>query len=560
MSMKPHGIEPIPEETRVLAAAWCPKGSTIMRLRDALGPIYHDIDFAALFPRRGRPAEAPWRLALITVLQAMEDLTDRQAAEMVTLRVDWRYALSLPATEVEFDFTALSRFRERLSKHDIAELILEPILKVCRREGWLMPGGQQRTDSTHVLAAVHAFACEERVGEALRAALNTLAALVPEWLLAIAPEHWFERYVDRIDLQRMTKNPNERAALRDQMGADAWRLLQALDTPLLPDEVKQHPTIETLALMWQQHFEWCEGQVCWRKDGPAVKGEALIASPYDTQVRWSRKRSLCWLGYKTHLTETCSRQSEALRLIVHVETTFSTVQDKQVLAKVLQECRERQQPCAEQLVDQGYVTGELLVQQRALHTEVLGPVPPVQGWQCTVPDGITAEAFEIDGQKKVATCPQGKQSISYYERLSSKGQPVQQFRFATKDCQACPLRERCCRGQRGRILSLTPQEQNEALRQRRAEQQTVEWKRRYALRAGVEASVSQAVRTTSFRRTRYRGLDKTHGQEVTIAAGINLKRIDAHLKRQQRGSTNSVNASARPPTPFKRLQMLKEAN
>lgn len=95
MSLPPHELEPIPETTRRLMQKACPNGTVVSRLRDALGPIYHDEDFADLFPKRGRPAEAPWRLALVLVLQAMENLTDRQAAQAVCLRLDWKYALSL---------------------------------------------------------------------------------------------------------------------------------------------------------------------------------------------------------------------------------------------------------------------------------------------------------------------------------------------------------------------------------------------------------------------------------------------------------------------------------
>src|SRR5216684_1765939 len=96
MSLKSHGLEPIPEETRRLVERLCPKGTTVTQLRDALGPIYSDAHFAHLFPKRGRAAEAPWRLALVTVLQAIEGLTDRQAAEAVRTRIDWLYALALP--------------------------------------------------------------------------------------------------------------------------------------------------------------------------------------------------------------------------------------------------------------------------------------------------------------------------------------------------------------------------------------------------------------------------------------------------------------------------------
>src|SRR5437899_5982314 len=95
MSMKSHGLEPIPEETRQFMQRVSPKGTMVSQLRDALGPIYSDEPFAHLFPKRGRAAEAPWRLALVTVLQAIEGPTSRQAPEYVRTRIDWLYALAL---------------------------------------------------------------------------------------------------------------------------------------------------------------------------------------------------------------------------------------------------------------------------------------------------------------------------------------------------------------------------------------------------------------------------------------------------------------------------------
>src|SRR5689334_7783436 len=111
MSMKPHGLEPIPEETRRLVERLCPKGTRVTQLRDALGPIYSDEQFAHLFAKRGRAAESPWRLALVTVLQALEGLTDRQAAEYVRTRIDWLYALALPLDDPGFDYSILTDFR-----------------------------------------------------------------------------------------------------------------------------------------------------------------------------------------------------------------------------------------------------------------------------------------------------------------------------------------------------------------------------------------------------------------------------------------------------------------
>src|ERR1700730_12430505 len=140
-----YGMEAIPQEPKVLAKRMCPKGTLAMHLRDALGPIYQDEDFAHVFPKWGRPAEAPWRMALITIFQVLEGLTDRQPAQMVQLRADWLYALSLAPGEGSFDFTILSDFRQRLLVNEAQDLLLEPILRICRERGWLKERGKQRT-------------------------------------------------------------------------------------------------------------------------------------------------------------------------------------------------------------------------------------------------------------------------------------------------------------------------------------------------------------------------------------------------------------------------------
>ena len=141
MSLHAQPLEPIPDLTSRIAQASFPKGTLAMQLRDALGSIYQDADFADLFPRRGRAAEAPWRLALVTVLQALEDLSDRQAAEMVRGRLDWKYALSLPLDDQGFDASILPDFRQRLLEHGAQDRLLEPILRVCREHGWRHPPG-----------------------------------------------------------------------------------------------------------------------------------------------------------------------------------------------------------------------------------------------------------------------------------------------------------------------------------------------------------------------------------------------------------------------------------
>jgi transposase len=164
MSLHTQPLAPIPELTSRMAHASFPKGTLAMDLRDALGAIYEDADFAQLFPRRGRAAEAPWRLALVTVLQAVENLSDRQAVQMVRGRLDWKYALSLPLDDQGFDPSILVDFRQRELSHGAQDLLLEPILQVCREHKWLKAGGKQRTDSTFVLAKVRGLSRQDQCG------------------------------------------------------------------------------------------------------------------------------------------------------------------------------------------------------------------------------------------------------------------------------------------------------------------------------------------------------------------------------------------------------------
>src|SRR6516164_7525719 len=220
MSLKVVPIPAIPDETTRVVRAAFPRGSLVVQVRDALGTLYSDEDFADLFPARGQPAEAPWRLALVTVLQFVEGLPDRQAADAVRSRLDWKYALSLELSDPGFDHTVLSEFRTRLVAGGAAERLLDLVLEQARARGWLKERGNQRTDSTHVLAAVRALSRLECVGETLRHALNVLAEVAPDWLRAQVQSDWVERYAQRVEEYRLPKSKAEREHYANQVGAD----------------------------------------------------------------------------------------------------------------------------------------------------------------------------------------------------------------------------------------------------------------------------------------------------------------------------------------------------
>src|SRR5688572_22845942 len=202
MSLKLSIIEPVPEETTRIARAAFPKGNLYISMRDELGIAFSDADFEGLFPRRGQPAFAPWRLALITVMQFLENLSDRQAADAVRSRIDWKYLLGLELTDAGFDYSVLSGFRARLVAGEKQTLLLERLLERFREKKLLKVRGNQRTDSTHVLAAIRVMNRLELVTETMRAALNEIATFAPEWLTKAALPEWFTRYAVQAEQSR----------------------------------------------------------------------------------------------------------------------------------------------------------------------------------------------------------------------------------------------------------------------------------------------------------------------------------------------------------------------
>ena len=250
MSLHPQESASAPEETRRVARAAFPKGTLCLRIADTLGIIYQDTQFAALFPPRGQPAEAPGRLALATVLQYVEGLSDRQAADAVRGRIDWKYALGLSLTDPGFDHTVLSEFRSRLVEGKAERLLLDTLLKRLEECDLVKARGRQRTDSTHVLADVRRLNRLERVGETLRAALNELAMMAPEWLQALAPADWYERYGRRVENYRLPKTDAARLEYATTIGADGHHLLTAIDAAKDQPWLTELPAVRVLRQVW----------------------------------------------------------------------------------------------------------------------------------------------------------------------------------------------------------------------------------------------------------------------------------------------------------------------
>jgi transposase len=559
MSLHPHIIEPVPEATARVARAAFPKGHPYLTFRDALGTIFQDEDFAALFPAWGQPGLPPWRLALVTIMQFRENLTDRQAAEAVRARIDWKYLLSLALTDPGFDFSVLSEFRDRLLAGRTEELLLDKLLERCRALGLLTARRPQRTDSTHVLAAIRILNRLELVAETLRAALNAVATVAPDWLQALTPLAWYERYGRRIEESRLPKAKTEREAYAHTVGEDGFLLLDALDTPGVPEGLRELPRIDALRRTWQRHYERTARAPAppgtspayrvrfkaSRELPPAAEG---IESPYDVEARYRHKRDTQWTGYMVHVSETCA--PTAPHLLTHVHTTPATVHEAQCTEPIQQALVNKGVPPQEHLVDAAYISATLLVKSRDDQGIVLrGPTRPDVSWQAQGGGAYSLDQFVIDWEQQQVHCPQGKASGSWAEHVGPAGHPFIQVRFSTQDCGVCTQRACCTHAKppQARTLKFHPRPQYEALEAAQTWYASEEGQRQYARRAGVEGTLSQGVRAFGLRRTRYWGVAKTHLQHVATAAAINIDRIVAWLDERPWAQTRCSRFAALAP-------------
>jgi transposase len=391
MCLHPRPVDPVPEETSRVAKAAFPKGNTLMKMRDELETIFEDDDFAHLFPDRGQPAFSPWRLALVTVMQFAEGLSDRQAADAVRARIDWKYALSLELADVGFDASVLSEFRSRLLESAAERLLFDHLLERFRQMGLVKGRGKQRTDSTRVLAVVRGLNRLELVGESMRRALDALSTVAPQWLRERVREEWVLRYVRRLDDQRLPKSKEERQAEAEKIGADGYELLGDVLSGGSPAWLREIPAIETLRKVWLQNFFYDHREnVRWRTSEEGIpRSRRYVNSPIDLDCRYARKFTTSWVGYRIHITETC--EEGLANIITEVQTAPAPVAEGDATPLIHEALKEKDLLPKTQFVDTGYLDAELLAESKKNYgVDLYGPTRPEYKWQAREGRGFEA--------------------------------------------------------------------------------------------------------------------------------------------------------------------------
>ena len=563
--MQPRPWPEVPAETARVASSAFRKGSLAMRARDELGCWCGDVVFAGAYGVRGAPGISPAQLAMVTVLQFTENLTDRQAADAVRGRLDWKYCLGLGLEDEGFDFSVLSEFRSRLVAAGLESTILDLLLARLKERGLVKAGGRQRTDSTHVLGRIRDLNRLELAGESVRAALEALAAAAPGWLAGVIEVSWQQVYGQRIDNMRLPESEAKRRELAVAYGRDGYRLLEAVRAAGAPGWLAELPAVQTLRRVWvQQYYRVVDErgeQVMRRRPASGhglPPGRLRIVSPCDLDARYSEKRGQGWKGYKVHLTETCHEPDgdgnrENPNLITNVATTEASDSDAEMTEPIHDMLAGRGLSPAEHTADAGYASADLLPAARGRGISLIAPLAAATSPQART-GGYTAEMFTIDWDHQHVTCPQGVLSKTWTPARNRTSHDVIIVQFPAAACRACPARAQCTSARACRGLTLRPRHIHEAVIAARAGQDSQHWKQRYAIRSGVEGTIHQATHATGIRTARYLGLPATTLEHNLAAAAINLIRLNAWwtekpLDRTRTTHLQRLDLAAKPNKP-----------
>jgi transposase len=554
--------EPDPQIAAAIAAKYPGKRPRplAVQVRDRLGQWLQDEEFAAAFGIRGRPGWSPSRLALVTVLQRAENLADRPAAEAVRTRIDWQYLLGLPLDDPGFDHTVLAEFRGRVAEGGLELVALDALLARLAAGGLVKAGGKQRTDSTHVVAAVAALNRLELAGESVRAALEALTAACPDWVAQrICVPDFARRYGTPMTSWRPPQSEARREELAIAYARDGYALLEAVYDSSSPGWLRELPATDVLRRVLLQNYTRAitDGKEVIKRREKEPEGDGLppgharIASPYDTDARWGVKREEFWLGCKLHVTETCDdapacscrpaaagipdrghdkgcAHLTAPNLVTHVATTDATVTGNQMTSVTHQDLAARNLAPGRHYLDSGYLSAALVVSSLTTWgIALIGPLLAGTSAQARAGAGYARADFTADYDAQTVTCPQGKTSATWTP-CTQHGKDAIVATFSARDCGPCPARPQCTTNSKHqRQLTLPPRDLAEAQAAVRAAEKTTGFQADYARRAGVEGTMHQAA-SHGARRARYRGLPRTRLDHVYMACALNLLRLEAY--------------------------------
>jgi transposase len=472
----------------------------------------------------GRPAEEPVRMLGALILQFMERLPDRSAAETCQYDLRWKLALSMEADEKGFHPTSLVKFRERLLEHGLERLGFEAVLEQMKAEGYLPKRSKQRLDSTHIIGLVSRMSRLECVRETLRLALEELEQ-AEQLSRPAAWSSWWERYKESsLDYKNSGEVLQQKMV---QAGQDTKDLLSWIKG--LAESIQRGNAIQLLQRVFNENFEISD---CGAVEKRRAQPTGAVHNPHNPEAQWSTKSTTKdkeWVGHKVQVAETVEenpkQKGEPTRgVITAIVTQDAPESDKAGMAAVLEEQEQLGLEKPPTLyVDGAYVCGPTLAEAQKQGRELMGPAPSSPDRGKTYP----CEAFQVEVEARRAVCPGGKVNTQCSRLVEHEtGKVNYRFEWASQ-CQGCELRPLCV-SEKQSHRTLVVGEHHTLLQARRQVMPTELFQKQMRYRNGIESTQSELVRGYGLRKARYRGLKKVRLQNFMIGVACNTLRWFRH--------------------------------
>src|SRR5437899_3339564 len=466
----------------------------------------------------GRPAVDPVMLCGVTLLQFMEQVADRAAAEHVVYHLGWKYALDLELDYEGFHPTVLVYFRDRLEEKGAERVIFDGVVQLLMELELVKRKGKQRLDSTHILGYVKEMSGLECAIETLRLALEDLEQEVGG---SQRPEFWERLWV--IDVQSKLDwrlGWAERQSRYRQCGQEMREVLEWIDRNRA--DLSEREAVKLLRRVFEEQFEVVEGKLQPRLKRPSC----AVQNPHDPDAHYAQKRKKQWVGYKVHVVESVDPEQPAKRkgepaghFITEMLTTEAAQDEMAGLAQALKREQERHELEPQAMyADAGYVTENTLAQAQQSGMELLGPTRPDPH-----KGPYNADAFHVDIEKLQAVCPQGNLSTQC-SRIQDAYMGTEYYRIEwASQCDCCPVQKQCTRSKSGRRI-LVVGLRHDLVKKRREEMRERGFSKKMHSRNGIEGTHSELVRGHGLRRTKYRGQARVSLSHYLMGAACNVKR------------------------------------
>lgn len=479
----------------------------------------------------GRPAVDPVVLAGVTLLQFMERVPDRVAAEHVVFHLGWKYALDLELTYGGFHPTVLVYFRDRLEQKGAERVVFDGVLELLIEMGLVKRRGKQRLDSTHILGYVKEMSRLECAVETMRLALGALEEAIRD---GERPEFWgrlWALYVQSEVDWRLSKA--ERQGRYRQCGSDMEELLEWIKGR--GGQFSELEAVKLLRRVFEEQFEVVEGEVHPTRKRPPRS----VQNPHDPDAHFADQGKRPWVGYKVQVVESVEPNEPAKvkgeptdNFITEILTTEAAQDEMAGLAEALKRQQSHHEIKPEALyADGGYVTEKTLTEAEQDGMELLGPTRPDPH-----PGPYNADAFCVDIEKQQAICPQGNTSTQW-SRIRDAYMGTEYYRIEWgNQCDSCPVQKQCTRSKSGRRI-LVVGLRHDLVEKRRKEMREAEFSENMYPRNGIEGTHSELVRGHGLRRTKCRGLSRVSLSHYLMGAACNVKRYLNLLAFQMRTAT-----------------------